>query len=227
MRKFLLKYSSSILLMLIVVSTCIAQEKLRTVDNGKAYSNAPIEVVSRKLGDKQFTDDNKVVAGRDWLQSLSLNIKNISSKTIVLIEINLIVAKKGLLPTSVSFPLRFGTPLFFFDGKDEVPVVKKDRKLLAPGETVELSISSHDFSVFTAYLRKYEVDDLDSVTIDIRNVEFNDGTGWIFGREWKRNSRQNREKRMGSDLRYCDSNRKSQHRRPDPVPRSFIFRMLA
>src|SRR5678815_4248211 len=94
-------------LVLLLVPLCIAQEKIRTLENEYPYPNQPIEIVSRQLGDKPFIDEKRVLGGRDWLGKLTLGIKNVTNKNILSFDINILVRKDGT--PAMGIPINFRT----------------------------------------------------------------------------------------------------------------------
>lgn len=56
-------------------------------------------------------------------------------------------------------------------------------KLVRPGDVVKVRISENEFLRWSKELRKYDAEDIENITIDIRTVHFDDGTGWQLGNE--------------------------------------------
>ncbi|MFM9905769.1 MAG: hypothetical protein ACKVQJ_14495 [Pyrinomonadaceae bacterium] len=170
---------------LIITSFCYSQIKLRTVDQEKyKKTNEPI-LVSYELGAKPFLNDNKTTGGPDWLKDLSLNVKNASQKTITYFYIQLIVEKQGTMSNrnaiTVSFPGQ-GEPVLDSFGR---PTGKYKTSFLKPGENVRVKVSDNQLRSLSDDLRKQEITDIDSVSIDIRYVYYEDGSRWMLGHEVK------------------------------------------
>jgi hypothetical protein len=168
-----------------------SQDKPRTINESNLVYNSkpPIAIIERSLGGKNFSIDEKLPAGKDWLKDLRLTVKNTSLKTIVFFTIELVIPKSENLTNTVAFPLRFGTPMFILDDYYKQTYIDiKNRKLLCPDETVTISISEHDLKVFTEYLQKKKADDFGSVILSIRTVEFDDFSCWSYGNEYQRDS---------------------------------------
>lgn len=178
-----------ILISLIVLSgtfaaPILAQSKIRTLDHQKyRYKNEPLMVVGRAIGDKPFpNNDNKIEAEPDWLKNLSLDVKNISSKNIAFFEIHLVVDNPRKLLSQDSIALRFtGWPTF----KDNTEFVKLGGKrvTLKPGEIVRLSVREQLPPTLMNYVESLTAENFDRVSIDIRYVQFDDGTGWGLGKD--------------------------------------------
>ncbi len=165
---------------LLVALVCIAalavfpQEKMRTIKEPPLRDDSPIAVVNRELGDRKFDDRNQALGDRDWLKHLTLDVKNVSDKNIVYFHIDLPIPKQGEMPGT------FGAAIFF--GNRMAPAVAgPDDPILRPDEIVTVSINPNEIAFWYRELEKYEVNDFDHVTLDIRTIHFDDGTGWQLG----------------------------------------------
>ena len=184
MRNRLGAFIYTILSMLLLVSFGTGQEKMRTIEHSKYKSkNEPI-TIGYEIGDKQFLRGVQV-GSPDWLKELTLNIKNTSKKTITYFQIELVVEKQGEMPVNWSFVVRFP--------ESSQPVLDAAGKLtgesrlptLSPGETVRMMISENQLRGLDE-LKKQGVNDIETVSIDIRYVYYDDDTGWSLGHEVKR-----------------------------------------
>jgi hypothetical protein len=184
MLKSLLLIASGVIL----VPSAAAQEKIRKIEDVPLYRNSPIIVVGRMLGDKAFGHDNNVLGNQDWLKHLILAVKNVSNKNIVYFNIDLLVWKQGKMPGAIVFPVEF--PLVA--GRDAAATDKSTPKVLKPGEIVEVSVKDFDYAQWINELKKYEVSEVDKVTLDIRLVHFDDGTGWQMGLELRQDPSNNK-----------------------------------
>ena len=168
---------------LLLTSVGNSQDKLRTVEKGKyTYHNEPLVIVSRELGNRPFLNDTQVKGDQNWLKDLRLGIKNISKKTITYFDIELVIEKQGRLTSKVSISLEFGRsePILDATGKS---TGEYRRKVLNPGEIVKVSVSDNKVLFWGKYLKENEAADFDSVSVDIREVDYDDGTGWTLGDE--------------------------------------------
>lgn len=155
-------------------STAFSQEKVRTIKETPLLDDSPVEIVSREVGGKSLGRRNQVRAGGDWLERLTLGVKNVSKKNIVYFHIDVPIPKQGKMPGT------FGLGLFF--GNRMAPAVTTPNDpVLRPGETVKLGLDPNEVAFWSRELKKYEVEDFDQVTLDIRAVHFDDGTGWQLG----------------------------------------------
>lgn len=178
-----------------------SQDKPRTINEGKHVYNTepPIAIVERSLKGKNFSGEEKVLAGQNWLKDLKLTIKNTSSKTIVYFYIELVIPKNDRLTNRVPIPLRFGTPLFLLTDNGMAYIEKKNRELLRPGETVTVSVKDNVLKAFTQSLQKRDAENFDSVKLEIQNVDFDDFSGWSFGNEWQRDSNGKRRSSISTE----------------------------
>ncbi|HMQ04157.1 MAG TPA: hypothetical protein PKD26_09605 [Pyrinomonadaceae bacterium] len=159
-----------------------AQEKIRIVEDwGTPYPNQPIEIVERELGERPFASKNSVLGGRDWLRDLVLSVKNISTKNILSFDIDLLVKRDGKILMGI--PIHFRT---YTDPADTNSMTQNgERKigLLQPGEVVKVKVRDQAMQAWRETLRRYQVEDLDRVTLDLRAVYFDDQSRWMYGQE--------------------------------------------
>ena len=170
---------------LLVTSLGNSQEKIRTLDETNPsfnHPNKPIVIISRELGDKPFLNETQVRGDKDWLKNLRLGIKNVSRKTIIDFHINLVVEKQGKLLTRVDIPIDFGRPEPILDDAGK-PTGRYQSSVLKPGEIVNVSVSEGEINHWGKYLKQFEVEDFDSVMVEIRSVHYDDHTGWGAGVE--------------------------------------------
>ncbi|MBX3289847.1 MAG: hypothetical protein KF855_10950 [Acidobacteria bacterium] len=176
-------------LFLIAVPLSYAQEKMRTLEHGmyRQYdlNTEPIAIVTRELGDTPFMDERRVVGSSDWLQHITLGVKNISKKTIEDFEINLIIPKQRNMPFDhvmiVKFPVTHQAVL----DDNGMPNGKyKVIRALKPGETVKLKIDENQLRILDK-IKSYGLHDVEQISLSFRQVTFDDGIRWSQGLEMK------------------------------------------
>ena len=166
MRKML---SIGLLNFLLLVTFVGAQEKPRIIKDVPLHPNSPIHIVDRELNGNSFDAGRSVIGRKDWLKSVAFTVKNVSNKNIIYFNINLTIPRQGKMPGSSGMEIYFGSRKALSD------------KILRPGEIVEVKIREDELSYWETELKKYEVEDLAYVMLDIRTVHFDDGTGWQLG----------------------------------------------
>lgn len=175
------------LLLCQIVSVANAQEKIRIIQQLQP-ENSPVVVVNRRVGerlvDRKSENRYGIVAGHNWLNELSFDVKNITNKSVTYIDLQLDIPKSGKME-------RNGMVVSFIFGNRaaSVTTTHKDSsrllELLKPGEVVKLKISELVREKLEAYLKKYDAEDVEQIRVDIREVHFDDGTGWYLGHELK------------------------------------------
>jgi len=161
-----------------------AQEKTRTLEFG-AYrkydiSTEPIAIIKKELGNRPFNEspgESKVIGGADWLYGLTLTLKNISSKSIQASEIHLIVPQQANMSGVRRMFLRFPTESILDpDAKTSHQMLK----LWRPGHVISMKIPNSQLQLLDR-LRGNGVYDIDTVSIALQRVDFDDHTGWYQG----------------------------------------------
>ena len=172
------------LLVYFLTSVTDAQEKLRIIQETQ-QEDSPVVVVSRQIGnkpvDRTYQNRHGIMAGQDWIKELTFDVKNVSNKNIAYIDLEIIVPKAGNLATngkviSIFFGDRAATPSTILGDSSGL------QRLLGPGQVVSVAMSDAERKSVENYLRKYAAD-VEQVTLNIREVHFDDGTGWSLGIE--------------------------------------------
>lgn len=168
-----------------LVSIADAQEKLRIIRE-TVLDSSPVIVVSRQVGDKPVDRKHKnrhgIIAGSNWLKQLVFDVKNVSNKNITYISLELVIPKTGKMEHN-------GRVVRFVFGNRVASAATANRdsshplELLKPADVVKLKINDSERTSLETYLNKYEVQEVENITIDIREVHFDDGTGWSLGIE--------------------------------------------
>jgi len=169
-------------LILLLTSICNSQQKIRTVEEQVApFPNQQIEVLGKELNGKPFVDNKGVLGDKDWWKQLTLSVKNISNKNIMSFDIDLLIKKQGNIVMGI--PIYFRT--YFNPADTDALTLTGEKKtgFLLPGEVVKVKISDRVIRLYSKELVKYEVEDVDRVTIEIRGVYFDDHSRWMFGQE--------------------------------------------
>lgn len=166
-------------------SVADAQEKLRIIQEATP-ENSPVVVLSRHVGDKAFDrshlNRHGITAGNNWLSELSFDVMNVSNKNVTFIDLQLDIPKTGKMDHNgriVSF--------IFGNRVASATTANKDSssslELLKPGDVVKLKISDLVRATLEDYLKKYDAEDIEQIKMGIREVHFDDGTGWYLGIE--------------------------------------------
>jgi hypothetical protein len=163
---------------------CYGQEKLRTIEK-RVTKNEPLELVSAEVEEKSFDKENKVLADRNWLKGLRLNVKNISNKRIVYLRVSVQVPRQGKMQYPLLLSLRFGQiPPPEFTNSDISKL-----KGLKPNESVQVSIDPNNLEHFmTKFMPENEVEDIEQVKFFFDFIVFDDGTAWSMGSSMRRDA---------------------------------------
>ena len=160
------------------------QEKIRQIEK-KTTKNEPIQLVSSEIGNKIVNFGSQtlgsVLANKDWLNSLKLNLKNISNRKIVYVEIELEIEATGKMKYPLRVPLKFGELPMSDNANNESP------RILQPNESVKIFLKPSTLNSLTQFLQGNEVNDVQRIKIHFEVVVFEDGTGWSKGQQIRQN----------------------------------------
>lgn len=176
-----------------LASVADAQEKIRIIQE-VAMDSSPVVVVSHHVGNKAFDRvgvevfdrshryRHGITAGNNWLSELSFDLKNVSNKNVTYIDLYLTIPKSGKMELN-GLLVRF----IFGNRVANAATANNDSssplELLKPGDVVKLKISDLQRTQMEKYLKNYDAEDIEQVKMDIREVHFDDGTGWALGTE--------------------------------------------
>ena len=178
----------TLVLFLLAVSLCPAQEKIRTLEHGRYrqydVATEPFAIVGRQLGDKPFINERQVAGNSDWLSKLILSVKNTSGKSIIAGEINLIIAKQNNMSADAAMILRFPIQESVLDGEGKATGEYQYTQPLKPGEVVKVRVPEGQLHILDV-IKKDGVVDIDSVSVVFIRAIFDDRTSWFQGIEMK------------------------------------------
>lgn len=177
-----------LLVILFLLSTAIAdgQERLRTVEQRYPAPNAPIEIVGWEKGGVPFLNKTQVYGDKNWWHDLTATVKNISSKNISIIRMDLLIEKQGAMRAMMGMSLMRKDLWEKILDEKGVPTGKRRLRTLAPGEISKISV--HDFvpQRVAKQLGDLGITEIDRLTFTIESVNYDDGTFWSkIGRELK------------------------------------------
>lgn len=149
--------------------------KYRTVE--QAGFEGPVEIVGLEIAGNPARFNDKMMAGKDWLKTLKLELKNLHDKSIVYLEVELEVAPAGKMNAPLFVPVTFGVR----PGAPGAERVTKPLEKLAPNKTKKLTLSKYMADVLVNYMRENDVEDIDKVKASVEFIIFEDGVGWADG----------------------------------------------
>lgn len=170
-----------ILFCLIVSPLAYAQDKKSRVVKEQHYEG-PVEIVGLSIQGKTANFRKETIAGKDWLKSLTLNIKNNYNKSIVYMEVHLEIPKAGKMDYPLRLPITFGQMPPTADDNQPLKILKK----VTPDSTKKLPLSESTYDFLVTYMRENQVDDIDEMEVIIEFVLFDDDTAWSKGEMMRR-----------------------------------------
>ncbi|MEO7971150.1 MAG: hypothetical protein ABI698_07620 [bacterium] len=158
------------------------QDRIIEKRSNSAFPNEPVEIIvvrtkkiNRRFGEK-FKDDD------EWVQGLSVTVKNISSKNATYINVHVSFerpeeSEAAAEPTLVH-SLVFGT---------KSPPTGKPLQVLAPSTTIDISLPDHTYAALKGALKKVGYPaSIEHVELYLTEVLFEDGTMWADGYLFRR-----------------------------------------
>jgi len=155
----------------------IGQKSEREIEQ-RRMPNQPAEVLEIKNKKFKFPKVSKIEDGEDWLEGLSVSVKNTSNKAITYVEIELEFPRAENLSTreepSLGFNLYFGTR--------EKPDSSGPRPSIKPGEVVQISLSDERYGLLDEALISLQYSkSIKKIRMAMRVVIFEDDLMWLVG----------------------------------------------
>jgi hypothetical protein len=172
-------HKSSLPLLTLILATSLTASaqhlKSRTVE--RAESEGPVAVTGLEIDGQPGLPNGPVVAGKDWLKSLRLDIKNNHDTAIVYMSVELEIAPTGKMQHPLRLPIHFGRrPGNANDTRDPKAVEK-----LAPKKMKRLAIEGYMYDFLVKYMKENGVNDIERVQMYVEIIIFDDGTAWGKG----------------------------------------------
>lgn len=167
----------AILLLPTVALTRQAQE--REISKITNYQE-PVKITRIKVKDKSVSYGQKFITDDDWLNGLTLNVKNTSDKPVVHLEIALIFFE-GEYADGTRW--RFGEDLRYGydDPPASIPEAQRVKPIL-PGESLELVFTQEEYDLLiTRLAESNRPKQIKHVKVEIRSVLFDDDRKWSVG----------------------------------------------
>jgi hypothetical protein len=164
----------------------VGQTRERILKKG-TFRNEPMRVIGIKAKGKTIESDKKFVEEDDWLDSLTIKLKNVSDKPIIFIEV------------SLTFPAVEGNP----DGPEPgyvrdikyglepipgAPALPDAPKAVMPKENVDIVLTDEDREAIQGALIKLNFPRSTHIKMLLRTVIFDDDTMWRAGEILRRDS---------------------------------------
>jgi hypothetical protein len=141
--------------------------------------NSPIEIPSIDVKGKSIKLGEKFDGREDWLNGLSLKIKNVSDKVVVYVGLYLDFPETKATGNIMSFPLSFGqNPIS--------PMISGESQRLLPNEIVSLSLSAQEYTHLKNFIeRRQRFSNIRKADVRLTIIAFEDGSVWSNG-SWMR-----------------------------------------
>lgn len=155
------------------------EQTYRTVRRLPAEQNEPVAITAVTVKGKKIALNEKFLTGEDWLNGLTITLKNSSNKPILLTSVQLQFPRpegntRGIAVDDISY----GNPALL----EESAQTKSASDILAPGQSIDVHVSSDDLSRINSLLSfsGYK-GTIDTVAIRIGRTIFADDTMWYAG----------------------------------------------
>jgi len=141
--------------------------------NGQPTSLEPLELVEITVEGRPVICGQPFIAGTDWLKSLTLKIRNVSTQPIKFIRISFYVPEAKFKDSFLGFSLEYGR-----ETSDGVSLSYGTERLM-PGTETELARSADAYYRYRDTVAKGGVNtDFTKAFIGLTYLRFEDGTVW-------------------------------------------------
>lgn len=160
------------------------EETYKAVRRLPAEQNEPVTITAVTVKGQKIALNEKFRASEDWLNGLTMTLKNSSDKPILLTSVQLQVPRhegdKGAFAVD---DLSYGNTALLAKPAE----ASAASAILAPGRSVDVSVSSNDLARITSLLSAAGYQgNIDLVAIRIGRTIFADDTMWYAGTNLRR-----------------------------------------
>lgn len=136
----------------------------------------PVEIVRTTVKGEDVKLNVKIDgAGDDWLNNLSITVKNVSDKPIIFIRMYLYFPETKATGNVMFFPIRYGQ-------NPQTPMLAGQREVLPPDQETTFVLSGQTFHRLRTFIEKrHPLNTLNKLSVQIDQVSFEDGTMWTGG----------------------------------------------
>ncbi|HQZ97065.1 MAG TPA: hypothetical protein PLP21_12160 [Pyrinomonadaceae bacterium] len=190
----------SIIFYFIGIGELFAQSETRRV-NQRPWAGQPITIEKVRVKDRSISFQDSFIESEDWLNGFSFQVKNISKKTIVYLDISLVFPQDefGNPTKPASEVLRFGK---FPKADSDLGKIDSNLPTLAPGESVTLYVKSYlELQKLLEYAGHPK--NISDVTIRLERVVFSDGTMFSAGKTLTRDPGDPERWRVENGVRHA------------------------
>ncbi len=150
----------------------------------KQWNNEPIKISKIKAKGVLLSLEEKRSDGDDWFRDLTIDVTNISNKTIVFIDLALIFPPNTTEERTASDHLMYGnypSPL------GEASTIHANEPAIRPGDSATLRLT--DYEGTCEFLRQVgRAQNINEIEISIDEVIFDDVTRFSGGQMWRRDA---------------------------------------
>jgi hypothetical protein len=172
-----LMYSLMILAFLPPPVSSARQKSERAVEQ-RQMPGQPAEVVEIRNKKLKLGRASKIEDGDDWLEGLSVSVKNTSAKAIIYVEVGLEFPKADDLSATDDRILAFN----LYYGTREKPDGSGQRPSIKPGEVAQLTLSVERYDLLQGALSSLNYSkSIKKIKLAMRVVIFEDDLMWNFG----------------------------------------------
>lgn len=170
------------LCLLLPVLTYAQDQKSRHIEK-VSQRNEPVEIVdlqtdSVQVDSQSFKLGSAFMGDEHWLRGLTLNVKNVSAKSIVYIRVEIEFPKIGTMEYPFVVPVTYGQIPPPASEINSLPVPKR---AVIHGNSVKLRLTDTMYDFAREFLKKKDVSSIDNVKFSIQFIVFEDGTAWSNG----------------------------------------------
>lgn len=172
-----------------------ADAQYRVIRIAPPEANQPISITEVKVKGINITPNSKFLSEEDWLDGLTIRIKNESNKTILFASVDLHFQRpagsRGLMAVNT---ISFGNGALLL----RTPTLEQTAKLM-PDETATMSITGEELSAIKQLLEQngYPAD-IETIKLKIGRVIFDDDSMWYSGTYLSRDPKNSRTWIRGS-----------------------------
>jgi hypothetical protein len=148
----------------------------------ESWPKEPVKIAKLKIKGKDIGLDEKFLSDEDWLRGFTLSLENISSKTILFMEIEVLFPRPQEHRTAQEPPLLYR---LHYGQQPPLPgevLPSGEMKRIRPGETINIVLTDENYSDIKSLLGELDYPvNVGKVSVSIGSIIFEDETMWRGG----------------------------------------------
>lgn len=168
-------FLATFVLFMILSFTLTSKTQERIVSHSSYNVKDIIEIIEIKVKGKPIILTKPFIANSDWLNGLTIKIKNTTDKPVAYIDVSLSFPETKIGESTLRWSVTYGQ-------KPDVNKSSLSSDTIKPHKMVDIRLNKDDYKKLQEFVKeRISVTKINNVYIRVREVIFADGIRWVNG----------------------------------------------